>query len=55
MVITLLFTIFILIGGYLIIIFLIGVRQPHLSRFYIERVQKAHLYTNRTFYSLVSL
>ena len=26
-----------------------------MDRFYIERVQKAHLYTNRTFHSLVSL
>ena len=35
--------------------FVSGVRRPHLDRFYIERVQKARLYTNRTFHSLVSL
>ena len=26
-----------------------------MDRFYVERIQKAHLYTNRTFHSLVSL
>ena len=35
--------------------FVSGVRRPHLDRFYIERVQKARLYTDRTFHSLVSL
>ena len=34
--------------------FLAGVRRPHLSKFYLERVQKARLYTNKTFHSLVS-
>ena len=28
--------------------------RPHLSKFYLERVQKARLYTNKTFHSLVS-
>ena len=35
--------------------FVSGVRRPHLDRFYIEQVQKARLYTDRTFHSLVSL
>ena len=35
--------------------FFLGVRQPHLSRFYIEQVQKARLYTDRTFHSSLSL
>ena len=35
--------------------FISGVRRPHLSRFYVERIQKAHLYTDRTFRFLVSL
>ena len=35
--------------------FFTGVRRLHLSRFYIERVQKARLYTDRTFHSLVHL
>ena len=57
MVITLLFTIFVLVSSYVIInfFFLIAARRPHLSRFYIERVQKARLYTDRTFHFLVSL
>ena len=35
--------------------FISGARRPHLSRFYVERIQKAHLYTDRTFHFLVSL
>ena len=35
--------------------FLSGARRPHLDRFHIERIQKARLYTDRTFHSLVSL
>ena len=35
--------------------FVSSARRPHLDRFYIERIQKAHLYTDRTFHSLVSL
>ena len=35
--------------------FVSGVRRPHLDRFYIERIQKARLYTDKTFHSLVSL
>ena len=35
--------------------FVSGARRPHLDRFYIERIQKARLYTDRTFHSLVSL
>ena len=56
--VTLLFIIFILVGSYLIIFllsFFIGARRPHLSRFYIERIHKACLYTDRAFHSLVSL
>ncbi|KAL0013583.1 hypothetical protein SO802_000652 [Lithocarpus litseifolius] len=32
-----------------------GVKRPYLSKFYLERVQKARLYIDRTFHSLVSL
>ena len=35
--------------------FVSGVRRPHLDRFYVERIQKARLYTDWTFHSLVSL
>ena len=35
--------------------FVSGVRRPHLDRFYVEHIQKARLYTDRTFHSLVSL
>ena len=35
--------------------FVSGVRRPHLDRFYVERIQKARLYTDRTFHSLVGL
>ena len=35
--------------------FVSGVRRPHLDRFYVERIQKARLYTDRMFHSLVSL
>ena len=35
--------------------FLSSARRPHLDRFHIERIQKARLYTDRTFHSLVSL
>ena len=35
--------------------FVSGARRPHLDRFHIERIQKARLYTDRTFHSLVSL
>ena len=35
--------------------FVSSARRPHLDRFYIERIQKARLYTDRTFHSLVSL
>ena len=35
--------------------FVSGVRRPHLDRFYIERIQKARLYTDKAFHSLVSL
>ena len=35
--------------------FVLGVRRPHLDRFYVERIQKACLYTDKTFHSLVSL
>ena len=35
--------------------FISGARRPHLIRFYVERIQKAHLYTDRTFHFLVSL
>ena len=62
MVITSLFIMLVLVSSYLIIIIIIiyiyifiGARQPHLSRFYIERVQKARLCTDRTFHFLVSL
>ena len=66
MVITSLFIMLVLVSSYLIIIiiiiyiyiyifFFIGARRPHLSRFYIERVQKACLCTDRTFHFLVSL
>ena len=33
----------------------IGARKPHLSRFYIEQVQKARLHIDRIFHFLVSL
>ena len=32
-----------------------GARRPHLDRFYVECIQKARLYTDRTFHSLFSL
>ena len=35
--------------------FLSGARRPHLDRFHIEHIQKACLYTDRMFHSLVSL
>ena len=35
--------------------FISGARRPHLNRFYVERIQKARLYTDRMFHSLVSL
>ena len=35
--------------------FISGARRPHLSRLYVERIQKAHLYTDRSFHFLVSL
>ena len=35
--------------------FVSSARRPHLDRFYIERIQKARLYTDRMFHSLVSL
>ena len=35
--------------------FLSGARRPHLDRFHIEHIQKARLYTDRMFHSLVSL
>ena len=34
--------------------FVSGVRRPHLDRFYIERIQKTRLYTDKAFHSLVS-
>ena len=63
MVVILLFVIFILNCNCLTILcsllvfffFLTGVRRPQLSKFYLGRVQKARLYINRTFHSLVSL
>ena len=62
MVVILLFVIFILDCSCLTIFYFIfyffyftGVRRPHLSKFYLEQVQKARPYTNRTFHSLVSL
>ena len=71
MVITSLFIMLVFVSSYLIINFLfyflffyyyylyiyiyIGARRPHLSRFFIERVQKARLHTNRTFHFWVSL
>ena len=30
--------------------FISGARRPHLSRFYVKHIQKARLYTNRTFH-----
>ena len=36
-------------------IFYVGARRPQLSRFHVEQVQKARLYTDRTFHFLVSL
>ena len=38
-----------------IYIFCAGARRPHLGRFYIERIQKVRLHTDRAFHSLVSL
>ena len=35
--------------------FVSGARRPHFDRFYIEHIQKARLYTDMTFHSLVSL
>ena len=35
--------------------FVLGARRPHLDRFYIKCIQKARLYTDRTFHLLVSL
>ena len=35
--------------------FVSGVRRPYLDRFYVEHIQKARLYTDRMFHSLVSL
>ena len=35
--------------------FFAGARRPHLGRFYIERIQKVRLHTDRAFHSLVSL
>ena len=35
--------------------FISGARRPYLSRFYVKRIQKARLYTDRTFHFLVSL
>ena len=57
MVIILLFIMLVPISSYLInfFFFFLGARQPQLSRFYVERVQKARLYTDRTFHFLVSL
>ena len=37
------------------IFFYTDVRRPHLGRFYIERIQKVRLHTDRAFHSLVSL
>ena len=54
MVIILLFIMLVLVNNYLINFF-IGARRPQLSRFFVERVQKAHLYTDRTFHFLVRL
>ena len=59
-VVTLLFIVFILVDGYLIMFspfffFFLGARRPHLGRFYIERIQEVRLYTDRFFHSLVSL
>ena len=58
-VVTLLIIVFILVGSYLIMFilfsFFICARRPHLSRFYIEQIQKACLYTDRAFHSLISL
>ena len=55
MVIILLFIMLVPVSSYLIFFFLVGARRPQLSKFYVERVQKASLYTNRTFHFLVSL
>ena len=57
MVIILLFIMLIPVSNYLKKkkFFLIGARRPQLSKFYVERVQKARLYTDRTFHFLVSL
>ena len=56
MVIILLFIMLVPVSSYLNFFFvLVGARRPQLSRFYVERVQKARLYTNRTFHFLVSL
>ena len=40
---------------FFILLFVSGARRPHLNRFYVERIQKARLYTDRTFHSLVIL
>ena len=37
-----------------VLLFVSGARRPHLDRFYVERIQKARLYTDMTFHSLVS-
>ena len=34
--------------------FISGARRPHLTRFYVERIQKARLYTNRMFQHLAT-
>ena len=49
------FLFFFLLLLFIYIYIYIGARRPHLSRFFIERVQKARLHTNRTFHFWVSL
>ena len=40
---------------FFVLLFVSGARRPHLDRFYVECIQKARLYTDRMFHSLVSL
>ena len=47
--------VFTFVDGCLIFFFGTGARRPHLGRFYIKRIQKVRLHTDRAFHSLLSL
>ena len=49
------FNIYIFVYNHLTLFFLIAVRRLSLSRFYLERIQRACLYADTSFHSLVTL